>query len=422
MAPREREHSLDEQPRAKHARVGALPCRQVQVFVSVPVQPPPGSSSPAPSPRLTGRRSARKRASWLPAPCFSACLAAASRHAAAAPHVTASPPHAPRAHGPAAAPLPSPPGSSSGCSSMEGLHFFTGGDTSSGGGTHALVLPRNGAHAHVVDEKLAAAAAAEGAINAVAGCERYVVVRTTPDGNCLSHACSLGVWGVHDHDAELRNAIRCTMCAPGAGAATRRRFSAALQRLGIPEEDWEGEWLRETEAFVGSLRGGRGPSTRSRAFLSDVHCFVLANVLRRPLVIYGDATAMAAGLAGVYLPLLWAEADGGAPCSRVPTSLLFHKSHFSVLATVERAAARGGAHRPGCLPLAVSLGGRATPLPVRFLLPEEEGSQAELLRRWLDVAPAAATQGLPPGIPAFLLPQASCATLRAVAATAQGGK
>jgi hypothetical protein len=143
-------------------------------------------------------------------------------------------------------------------------------------------------------------------------------VRTTPDGNCLSHACSLGVWGVHDHDAELRRAISGTMSAHGAGGATRARFTAALAKLGIPESEWEAEWRREIDVFAGSLRGGRGPPTLSRGFLSDVHCFVLANVLRRPLVIYGGAVALAAGLAGVYLPLLWADAEG-TPCSRVPT-------------------------------------------------------------------------------------------------------
>jgi hypothetical protein len=240
------------------------------------------------------------------------------------------------------------------------------------------------------------------------------------------------VWGVHDHDAALRRAISGTMHAAGSGGATRQRFTSALAKLGIPEEDWQGEWQRELDVFAGSLRGGRGPPTRSRAFLSDVHCFVLANVLRRPLVIYGGDTAMAAGLAGVYLPLLWAsEAEGGAsPCSRVPTCLLFHKSHFSLLATREgegeeaarrggaaAAAGRGGGGRGGArgpaplapavtrLPLAVCDGqGRPVVLPVRFLLPEEEARQPELLRKWMDVVPAGAAPGIPAGVPAFWLP------------------
>ena len=253
-----------------------------------------------------------------------------------------------------------------------------------------------------------------------------------PDGNCLSHACSLGVWGVHDHDAELRRAVSGTMAAPGAGGATRARFVATLARLGIPSSEWELEWRREIEVFNGSLRGGRGPPTLSRGFLSDVHCFVLANVLRRPLIIYGGPVAMEAGLAGVYLPLLWQDADGGdgtaPPCSRVPTSLLFHRSHFSVLATLEggaraeappptRARARDAPQPPPTpctprLPLAVRVNGRTQALPVRFLLPEEEEQAEELLRRWLDVVPPSASSGLPPGVAAFALPpQASADAL-----------
>lgn len=267
-------------------------------------------------------------------------------------------------------------------------------------------------------------------------------MRTTPDGNCLSHACSLGVWGYHDHDAELRRAVCETMAAPGAGGATRRRFSAALQRLGIPADQWGVEWGREMDAFAGSLRGGRG---RSKAFLSDVHCFILANVLRRPLVIYGGPMALAAGLAGVYLPLLWANTDA-VPCSRVPTSLLFHRSHFSVLATMERATGQTAASTKDVtptrsrakaaasvdpvassqttrLPLAVVLDGKVVPLPVRFLLPEEEKREGELLRAWMDIVPEAAARaaGVPHGIPAFFLPPGGGASsdgvLRAVEAT-----
>ena len=34
-----------------------------------------------------------------------------------------------------------------------------------------------------------------------------IVLNTAGDGNCLSHACSLGIWGVHDHDRLLRRAL-----------------------------------------------------------------------------------------------------------------------------------------------------------------------------------------------------------------------
>lgn len=47
-------------------------------------------------------------------------------------------------------------------------------------------------------------------------------------------------------------------------------------------------------------------------FLADIHCFTLANVLRHPIIIYGDKTAAMSGLAGIYLPLLWDD-PAGAP-------------------------------------------------------------------------------------------------------------
>lgn len=44
----------------------------------------------------------------------------------------------------------------------------------------------------------------EGVINAVPGCTPQIVLSTLGDGNCLSHSCSLGVFGVHDKDGRLR--------------------------------------------------------------------------------------------------------------------------------------------------------------------------------------------------------------------------
>lgn len=74
-----------------------------------------------------------------------------------------------------------------------------------------------------------------------------------------------------------------------------------------------------------------------------MHCFVLANVLRRPLLLYGDESAAAAGLMGVYLPLLWSP----AACCTEPVAVLFWGSHFSLLVTVEGE----GPAEPPLLPL-----------------------------------------------------------------------
>ncbi len=50
----------------------------------------------------------------------------------------------------------------------------------------------------------------EGVINAVPGCTPQLVLATLGDGNCLSHACSLGVWGIHDRDSRLRYVGACS--------------------------------------------------------------------------------------------------------------------------------------------------------------------------------------------------------------------
>lgn len=49
-----------------------------------------------------------------------------------------------------------------------------------------------------------AAAWQEGIVNAVPGCTPLLVLSTLGDGNCLSHAGSLGQFGVHDRDGRLR--------------------------------------------------------------------------------------------------------------------------------------------------------------------------------------------------------------------------
>ena len=153
----------------------------------------------------------------------------------------------------------------------------------------------------------------EGVINAVPGCTPQLVLTTLGDGNCLSHACSLGVWGIHDRDSRLRWgqgaycrssrlplgpaalwgdaadghsclgrarepavqpllhshrsfpcrpraaphqptacrwAIAQTMSHPAAGAQVRQRFERQLAASGIPPEAWAAEWQREVASLA----------------------------------------------------------------------------------------------------------------------------------------------------------------------------
>jgi hypothetical protein len=94
------------------------------------------------------------------------------------------------------------------CTSAEGLHFFAGEAAG------ALVLPRQGEHEHLLDTKLAAVAAAEGAINAVPGCDTYVVVRGWPRCGHGARARACCACGGPKPPAAAR-------CAPRAHAPNR---------------------------------------------------------------------------------------------------------------------------------------------------------------------------------------------------------
>ncbi|KAL6785208.1 hypothetical protein ACKKBG_A02890 [Auxenochlorella protothecoides x Auxenochlorella symbiontica] len=223
----------------------------------------------------------------------------------------------------------------------------------------ALLLPSFAAHppavrSLVLGELTNAAAAMEaeeaGVINAFPLCTRLLVLCTLGDGNCLDHAASMGVWGVQDRDGELRSALLASMQDARAGPQIQARFQRHLRRVGIPEESHGAEWEREVSA------------PRGDDYLSDIHAFALANVLRRPLLVYGDPQAAMAGMTGVYLPLI--AAGAGQACWKEPVAVLFSRSHFSLLAAVE-------GEGPVSPPL-LALAGAGQPLLPRFLTEEEE--------------------------------------------------
>jgi hypothetical protein len=54
---------------------------------------------------------------------------------------------------------------------------------------------------------------------------------TRADGNCLLHAVSLGMWGVHDHEGRLRAALYALMSQRDHPIITRLRQLYAEQEL-----------------------------------------------------------------------------------------------------------------------------------------------------------------------------------------------
>jgi hypothetical protein len=196
-------------PDAKKRRgANGLPTRTVMVYSSAAAaastEAGSGGVSAAPasaeedSPRLTGRRSDRKRASWLPSGGEGSQDGAAASKKGHVPVTAASSRQGRARPGGAAAPRPdagvagngggekgaqdalpvSPSLSLAAAAAPDGLHYFPADGSSCG----ALVLPRGGTQCqHVTDDTLLKAATADGAVNCVPGCEPYVVVRAMTD-------------------------------------------------------------------------------------------------------------------------------------------------------------------------------------------------------------------------------------------------
>lgn len=208
----------------------------------------------------------------------------------------------------------------------------------------------------------------EGAINWTSKCLQLYCLWTKGDGNCLMHAASLAMWGIHDSNLILRSAVYDAMVG-GTGSTLYRRwvqarrkemhqFDASLDRTQI-----EREWTKVVE-MCNPLHGdGRMES------LEEFHIFVLANVLRRPIIVYGlpkvrsyasGGTLAPCSIPGIYLPLLWTP-----DCvAKNPICLGYAGSHFTALVPDDVYDTR---YRPA-FPLCTRSG---TALPVHFLLEEE---------------------------------------------------
>ena len=119
------------------------------------------------------------------------------------------------------------------------------------------------------------------------------------------------------------------------------------------------------------------------ACLEEFHIFMMANILRRPIIILAEdmlRDAMGRSLqpmnfAGIYLPLAWESKN----CYKFPLVIGYHQMHFSPLVFT--------APEPGqdvqndyVIPLASQ---SRDPLPVHFLKDDEERMKTQLLREYL---------------------------------------
>lgn len=172
--------------------------------------------------------------------------------------------------------------------------------------------------------------------------DRLLPLQTRGDGNCLLHATSLGMYGIHDRELTLRSAVHELLPTL---PSLRRRWQYEMQvryhdfgaNIELSKEQWEREWGDMLEMASPSPQTTTAQVTYQS--LEEFHVYVLANVLSRPIIVVankflysqtGEALAPIY-FGGVYLPLERAP----TACHRQPLILAYDNSHFCALVAME---------------------------------------------------------------------------------------
>lgn len=218
---------------------------------------------------------------------------------------------------------------------------------------------------------------------------RLMVLWNRSAGDCLLDSAMQATWGVFDRDNTLRRALADSLHQCGHFFYPRWKeneiFQAALLHYTLAETQLEEDW-----STLLSLASQPGSS------LEQLHIFVLAHILRRPIIVYGVKYVKSfrgedigyARFEGVYLPLLWEQSF----CITSPIALGYTRGHFSALVPTEPYsridAARDDREDITFLPL---MDCEMKLLPIHFLNSSEIGREEAIMRQWLDICE---TEGL----------------------------
>ncbi|CAF3661763.1 unnamed protein product [Rotaria sordida] len=214
-------------------------------------------------------------------------------------------------------------------------------------------------------------------VNKKLPCSKLYPLVTSGDGNCLLHATSLAMWGFHDHSLSMRKALNETLITskPNNSLYRRWRWTQSVQNkkygLVFSEQEWDEEWrsllrLSSAEPRVSQTRSfdlnssideinyskssqtnidlpTKSSSQSTRQYyesLEEFHVYVLANNIRRPIVIYSDTILRTNDgeaispieFGGIYLPLEISPDK----CHKQPIFLAYDAAHFSALLPMEQ--------------------------------------------------------------------------------------
>ncbi|XP_023585818.1 ubiquitin thioesterase ZRANB1 isoform X2 [Trichechus manatus latirostris] len=212
-------------------------------------------------------------------------------------------------------------------------------------------------------------------------------------GDCLLDSVLQATWGIYDKDSVLRKALHDSLhdCSHWFYTRWKDWESWYSQSFGLHfslrEEQWQEDW-----AFILSLASQPGAS------LEQTHIFVLAHILRRPIIVYGvkyyksfrGETLGYTRFQGVYLPLLWEQSF----CWKSPIALGYTRGHFSALVAMENdgygnrgAGANLNTDDDVTITFLPLVDSERKLLHVHFLSAQELGTEEQrekLLKEWLD--------------------------------------
>lgn len=151
------------------------------------------------------------------------------------------------------------------------------------------------------------------------------------------------------------------------------------------QEQWQADWNKTVE--LASPK--KSPETNCFSGLEEIHVFVLANVLRRPIIVVcddvfrgnQDESLANIDMGGIYLPLLCDSVN----CVKSPLVIGYQHGHFTALVTTEDGGKEIAYQNPmwqdkSGVPLVKHDG---APMKILFLLPEEKQHSERFLREYL---------------------------------------
>ena len=253
--------------------------------------------------------------------------------------------------------------------------------------------------------------------SATGQCPPLEPLATRGDGNCLLHAASLGMWGIPDSSLILRSAVHKFLLSSSEASEVKKRwrFQTELnyQRHGgftLNDSEWDEEWkeiLRiarsesryTTDSKMLSPGSGEESSTMRRRSstlrvsyesLEEIHVFVLAHVLKRPIIVLANKVLQNIHgqdlapiyFSGVYLPL---ECNP-KHCIKSPIVLAYDASHFSPLLAKDMASS--GTRKASAVPKPNLRSSAVIPLvtpdgrllPLQFVVHPKKDNSEEALR------------------------------------------